>query len=490
MSEPREDDRYTEITRKLSAMNVAGASAITVLTLLSLWCRWRMFAIVLGVQILVIGFNAWVNHFYMPRRGRAAELPRTIVNLGTSLVIAHLAEWPTPVWLWLPFIAVAFDHLDTTIARRILLGFCVTFDVLAFVDGVSWMYPVCFTALAFFCSEISRLRFVTIREMLARSDRQRTELRVAHASIQDAHARLTAEVMARERAELDLRQAQKLEAVGRLAAGVAHEINTPVQFISDSMSFIQTALADLTPLIRAYQGLRQAAVTNPSLRQFAEDIARHEETADLDYALENVPSAMERSLDGLKRVTTIVRSLKEFAHPDQKEMTPVDLNQAIESTLVICNHAYKLVADIETDLQPLPPVTCHAGEINQVILNIVINAAHAIESTVKTTGGRGMIRIRSLPELHDVIVSIADSGSGIPAEIQDRIFDPFFTTKEVGKGTGQGLAIARSVIEKHGGRLTFESSERGTTFTVRLPIDGQGVPVAERATSALRQAIP
>jgi two-component system NtrC family sensor kinase len=120
----------------------------------------------------------------------------------------------------------------------------------------------------------------------------------------------------------------------------------------------------------------------------------------------------------------------------------------------------------------------------------VINAAHAIESTVKATGGRGVIRIRSVPELDDVIVSISDTGSGIPVEIQDRIFDPFFTTKEVGKGTGQGLAIARSVIEKHGGRLTFESSERGTTFTVRLPIDGQGVPIAERATSALRQAVP
>lgn len=490
MPETRENDRYAEITRKLSALNVAGAMGITALTLAALWGNWRVFAIVLGVQFLVISFNAWVNNVYLPRRGRQAEVPRTIINLVTTLVMAHITGWPAPVWLWLPYVALAFDHLDARIATRILVGFCVAFDLLAFYDGVSWIYPVCFTALAFFCSEISRLRYATIRNMLGRSDRQRTELSVAHESIKEAHTDLTAEVQARERAESDLRRAQKLEAVGRLAAGVAHEINTPVQFISDSMTFIQGALADLTPLIRKYQGLRQAALEVPSLRQLSEDLARDEESADLDYALDNIPPALERSLEGLKRVTTIVRSLKEFAHPDQKEMTPVDLNQAIASTLVICKHEYRLVADLETDLQPLPAVTCHPGEVNQVILNIVVNAAHAIEDTVKATGARGVIRVRTAQAMDDVVISITDTGPGIPLEIQDRVFDPFFTTKEVGKGTGQGLAVARSVIEKHGGSLTFASSGAGTTFLVRLPISGvAAVLPAARPTSRLRPVV-
>jgi signal transduction histidine kinase len=484
MSEIRAvDDRYVEITRRLSVMNVSGACAITTLSLACLWGQWRLFAMVLGVQIGVIAFNIWVNNVYLPRRGRPAEVLRTIVNLNTSLLMSHIARWPTPVWLWLPFIALAFDHLDTRVATRILVGFCVAFDLLAFYDGVPWIFPVSFTALAFFCSEISRRRFEVIRDMLGRSDQQRTDLREAHASIHQAHADLTAEVRARERAELDLRQAHKLEAVGRLAAGVAHEINTPVQFIGDSMNFIRDALGDLTPLIRRYQGLRQAAEKELSLRQISEEIARNEEDADLEYALENVPQALERSLDGLKRVATIVRSLKEFAHPDHKDMAPIDLNQAIESTLVICKHEYKLVADIETDFQPLPPVTCHPGEINQVILNIVVNAAHAIEETVGATGARGVIRVRTMRGGDDVVISIADTGSGIAPEIRDRIFEPFFTTKEVGKGTGQGLAVARSLIENHGGKLTFTSSPgQGTMFIVRLPFgrEAGGFPVGDR----------
>ncbi|MES1171759.1 MAG: hypothetical protein ABUL77_00855, partial [Bacteroidota bacterium] len=342
VAENSTDDRYVEVTRRLSAMNVGGASVITLLMLGSLWGRWRVWGVVLGVQVVLIFFNAWVNKVYLPRRGRPAEVVRTIVNLVTSLVLSHIAGWPAPVWLWLPFVALAFDHLGTRVASRILWGFCVAFDLLAFHDGVPWIFPVSFTALAFFCSEISRLRFGIIRDMLTRSDQQRDELAHAHASIQEAHAQLTAEVKARERAEMDLRQAHKLEAVGRLAAGVAHEINTPVQFIAHSMSYIRDALADLMPLIHRYQALRAAAEAQGTLRDLSDEVAAAEKDADLEYALENLPKAMTRSLDGLNRVTTIVRSLKAFAHPDREEMAPVDLNQAIENTLVICKHEYKM----------------------------------------------------------------------------------------------------------------------------------------------------
>jgi signal transduction histidine kinase len=168
--------------------------------------------------------------------------------------------------------------------------------------------------------------------------------------------------------------------------------------------------------------------------------------------------------------------MKEFAHPDQKEMTPVDLNRAIQSTLTISCNEYKMVAEVEIELEAVPLVLCHPGEINQVVLNIIVNAAHAIGERVKGTEAKGRITVRTRREGDDVVISISDTGGGIPPAIQDRIFDPFFTTKEVGKGTGQGLAISRAVIvDKHHGQLTFETKPGdGTTFSIRLPIEGRG----------------
>ena len=174
--------------------------------------------------------------------------------------------------------------------------------------------------------------------------------------------------------------------------------------------------------------------------------------------------------------TTIVRSLKEFAHPDPKEKTRVDLNHAIRSTLTIARNEYKYVADLETDLAPLPTVLCHAGDVNQAVLNLVVNAAHAIADAVKGSSRRGRIRVRTRVEGDAVVIAVEDDGTGIPDAVRDRIFEPFFTTKEVGRGTGQGLAIARAVVVgKHGGAITFETEPgKGTTFFVRLPVDGAG----------------
>jgi signal transduction histidine kinase len=164
--------------------------------------------------------------------------------------------------------------------------------------------------------------------------------------------------------------------------------------------------------------------------------------------------------------------MKEFAHPDQKEMTAVDLNRAVQNTIAISRNEYKLVADVETQLEDLPPVLCHAGEVNQVVLNIIVNAAHAIEDVVKGTDRRGRITVRTHRDVGDVVISIGDTGAGIGSAIRDRIFDPFFTTKAVGRGSGQGLAIARSVIvDKHRGQLTFETvTGQGTTFHIRIPL--------------------
>jgi signal transduction histidine kinase len=261
--------------------------------------------------------------------------------------------------------------------------------------------------------------------------------------------------------------ARKLEAVGQLAAGIAHEINTPIQFVGDTIGFLQDAFADLLTLTAAYEELEAGAAPEPLARVRAAAAA-----ADLEYLRERVPGAFERGAEGIARVAAIVRAMRDFAHPTAMAQAPADLVAALRNTLVVASHEYRYVADVETDLHPLPRVLCNVGELNQVFLNLIVNAAHAIASVVEPAGGRGTISIRARHEGSDVVISIADTGCGIPADVAGRVFDPFFTTKDVGGGTGQGLAIARTmVVERHGGALTFESRPgHGTTFHVRLPV--------------------
>jgi signal transduction histidine kinase len=282
------------------------------------------------------------------------------------------------------------------------------------------------------------------------------------------------DVTDQRRLENELAQAQKLESVGRLAAGVAHEINTPVQFVSDSVHFVREAMDDLSQIVDKYRELRNATENGKDVAAAAKAAEEAEDDADLDYILENAPVALDRARDGLGRVAAIVRSMKEFAHPDRKEMAQSDLNQAIQSTLVIASNEYKYVAEVETDFADIPLVNCYAGEINQVVLNLIVNAAHAIGDVVKGTSSKGKIKVTTRTLGDQVEISIGDTGKGIPVEVRSRIFDPFFTTKEVGRGTGQGLAIARTVVvDKHGGTLHFETEiGQGTTFFIRLPITG------------------
>jgi signal transduction histidine kinase len=285
------------------------------------------------------------------------------------------------------------------------------------------------------------------------------------------------DITTQKKLESELYQAQKLESVGRLAAGVAHEINTPVQFVNDNCYFLRDAVAQIGEVVRVYRdALAAVAAGEVTLEEARERVAAAEESADYSFLSENMPTAVERALEGLERVAVIVRSMKEFSHPNQGAMSSSDINAAIRSTLTVARHEYKYVADIETRLGELPPVICNIGEFNQTFLNILVNAAHAIESVVAGTEKRGLITISTRHEGDSVLISIQDTGGGIPESVQESIFDPFFTTKEVGKGTGQGLAIARSVIvDKHHGSLNFETVPGvGTTFLIRMPLDGMG----------------
>jgi len=280
------------------------------------------------------------------------------------------------------------------------------------------------------------------------------------------------DVTERKRAEAELLAGRQLALLGTLAAGVAHEINTPVQFVGDSMRFLRESTHDLLQLFEKIQEIRQAVLDGRPIEQAAREAVEAEESADLPYLRENIPQAFERCLEGLGRVATIVRSLKDFAHPPQQEMSTVDLNQVVQGTLAIATSEYKYVAELVTDFGELPVVTCHSGEIGQAVLNIVVNAAHAVGDVVAGTDRKGVITVRTRHEGDRVSIAISDTGGGIPASVQPRIFDPFFTTKAVGKGTGQGLAIASTTVrERHGGELTFETAEgRGTTFVIRIPV--------------------
>ena len=273
-----------------------------------------------------------------------------------------------------------------------------------------------------------------------------------------------------------LLQAQKLESVGQLAAGIAHEINTPVQYIGDNVRFLRDSFDSLVTLNGMYHLLLERACDGTLNAALLEQVSAAVQKADVDYILEEIPKAFTQTLEGVSRVAGLVGAMKEFSHPGTGEKVPLNLNHAIENTVTVTRNEWKYVAEMKLDLEAdLPLVSCLPGAFNQVILNLIINAAHAIADVVQAgTITKGLISIETRSIGAGVEIRIQDNGGGIPEAIRTRIFDPFFTTKEIGKGTGQGLAIARSVVvDKHQGSIDIETEAgRGTTFVIRLPCGG------------------
>lgn len=271
-------------------------------------------------------------------------------------------------------------------------------------------------------------------------------------------------------AEKKLERTQMLQSIGRLCAGIAHEINTPIQFVSDNVSFLKDSLITLFELTELYDELLSGSDSAGRIKQARED-------ADFDFLREEVPSAIDQSLEGLSRVASLISAMRDFSHIDERRMSSVDLNKAIRSTLTICRNEIKYAAEVEINLdENLPRIICCLDDIHQVILNLLVNAAHSIEQKIgPNSEDKGTITVSTMLESGHAVLRVSDTGCGIRPEIQQRMFDAFFTTKKSGKGTGQGLSIIRSiVVDKHGGRVDFETEQDvGTTFIISLPVNGK-----------------
>ena len=281
---------------------------------------------------------------------------------------------------------------------------------------------------------------------------------------------LAADITNRRVLEGQLAHAQKLESIGQLAAGIAHEINTPIQYVGDNTRFLQESIADLVPVLEA---CRRKELD-------LSEIAQVSEKADLEYLLAEIPQALSQSLEGIERVSHIVRAMKDFSHPGTANKVMADLNRALDSTITVARNEWKYVADLQTDFDAnLPLIPCLPADLNQVFLNMIVNAAHAIGDVVGDgSRSKGIITIRTRRQEDWAEVRFHDTGTGMPEEVKARIFDPFFTTKAVGRGTGQGLAISHTVVvEKHGGTIAVETAVGlGTTFIIRLPLFDQSRP--------------
>jgi signal transduction histidine kinase len=281
----------------------------------------------------------------------------------------------------------------------------------------------------------------------------------------------------RDLLESQLNQARRLELIGQLSAGVMHEIKTPAQFIGDNGKFLEDSFRDLLTVLQCSEKIASSQNDEELLARLAE-LGPALKNVDIDYVCEEIPRAIRQLLEGVETIARIVGSMKEISHPGQEEKTMAEIRRIIESAVLVSRSEWKYCAEVITDFESELMVPCLAGELTQVIVNLMVNAAHAISDVVEGTGAQGTITISVRRNGSFAEIRVRDTGTGIPEAARQHVFDPFFTTKDVGKGTGQGLALAHSVIvQKHGGKVAFETEMGvGTTFIIQVPLEPSASP--------------
>ena len=454
----------------------------------------------LGLLLIPLGacylLPIWFNHL-----GRFVTSRVVLVTIPSAIVFTYVSAIGLRGEVSLFFAAASLPLVVCDLRERAVIvwgiGLAVAGALVMAIGGGSLMGVHLLSPSAEFTLRVILIvgtfgiLLAIVLSFVVSNARAEGSLRVAHGDI----LRVLAE---RERSEekqralqLELAQAQKLESVGRLAAGVAHEINTPIQYVGDSIHFVREGIDDLRGLIESYQHLARAVANGSASPEDVQRIAGAEEEADLAYLLENVPKALDRAIDGVGRVAAIVRSMKEFAHPDGPEKSSADLNRALLSTLTISRNAYKSVADVDTQLKEIPPVLCHLGSLNQVFLNLIVNAADSIGEVVSGSERKGRITIstREEKETESVLISVGDDGAGIPEDIKDQDLRSIFHHQIGWQGNRSGSrdhkedcrhARRRDLVRQRGGKrndVLHPPPVRGAIGVHRphLPLKAEGV---------------
>lgn len=479
-----------------------GSTLVGVLACLAIWHEINHTAILVWLSIFItVNLVRWIVTIRFTKakpEGKAvykwANIQLTGIIISASLFgLAILFLWPTGVpekqMVWIVSISAV---TAATVARYCVWKFAYLpfiwlslfpITIRLFVEGgfaynILGLLGLIFIALLL---QTGRLMYTANLENILvgiKNKQLSLDLSSENEKAIILNEKLVHEIEERERAsklvrqqEKELEHARRMEAVGTLASGIAHEINTPAQFISSNLDFVLGSFPDLAEFLRECINDSEKECTPLERKKKFESL---QDSLDINFLLAEIPEALKQSLDGIEQVSKIVLSMKQFAHPGEEEKASIDVNEAITNTTTISRNEWKHVAEITFKLdQELPQVPCHRSMLNQVILIIIVNAAHAIESNKISDKEKGLIVISTWQEDNNSIcISIADNGEGIPQNIRARIFDPFFTTKEPGKGTGQGLSIAHSIIiEKHQGDLSVDSREgEGTTFLIKLPL--------------------
>jgi len=288
--------------------------------------------------------------------------------------------------------------------------------------------------------------------------------------------------------QLQLAQSQKMESIGQLAAGIAHEINTPAQYVGDNIRFVQESFNDIKEILEKYGRLLEAGKKNTVTRSLVDEMSKLIEEKDIAYLTGEIPKAIKATMEGIDKISGIIKAMKDFAHPGVENKVSIKINDAIETTIAVAHSKWNPVATLERRYAAdIPPVFGYPAELNQSILNVIINAAEAIGKVVGSNSqNKGKITIETRCSKAGVEIRICDTGGGIEEAISDKVFNPFFTTKTVGQGTGQGLSTAHSIITgRHGGTITFETEkDKGTTFIICLPCETTSEKVGEKTEVA------